>query len=49
MDKEIMRKLSTSYDSLTIAELEHIVETTGIRFDINDGKVKRMRYERPGR
>ena len=47
MSKEILKKMTyEGYESLTIEDLLHIVETTGIRFDINDGKVKRMRYER---
>lgn len=42
-----MKKLTREgYESLTIEELKFIVETTGIRFDINDGKVARMKYER---
>ena len=47
MDKEIMKKMTNKgFESLTIEELNYIVETTGFRFNINDGKVTRMVHER---
>ena len=47
MDKEIMKKMTRDgYESLTIEEVIYIVENTGIRFDINNGKVNRMVYDR---
>ena len=47
MDNGILKKMTNEgYESLTIEDLEFIVENTGIRFDINDGKVARMKYER---
>lgn len=47
MGKDILKKITNEgYESLTIEELNFIVDMTGIRFDVNDGKVIRMRYER---
>ena len=45
-DKEIMKKMGNNFEELTIEDIEYIVETTGIRFLINDGKVSKVVYNR---
>lgn len=46
-ETRLMKKLQEhGYESLTIEEMIWIEKSTSFRFVINDGKIKRMVYER---